>query len=171
MTTQLELKFELEFGDLLRANTWATFRRWPLTALFILVLLVTLYMVPAMASRGFELADIRGFIIPFLVLVVIPGQVYFHTRSVFGKLTPAQRQHRYSFTDHGIEIDTGLSKATVAWEAIQLIAEKRNAFYISMQKSLFNVLPKRALRTPPDLQALRLLLANKLGSKARLRGE
>jgi YcxB-like protein len=162
-------EFEIRLSDMLRAQTWWLLRKWYMSAAYVLVLATVVYMVPAMANRGFELADVRGFVIPFLLLVVVPGSIYWSSRSTIRSLQPKQRQHRYEFTDHDLQIDTGLSKSTVDWGAVQRVVETRGAFYLFLHKSIFHVVPKRGLRSKLDLDRLRAMVEVKIGSRAKLR--
>jgi hypothetical protein len=137
--------------------------------MYVLVVATLVYMVPTMAARGFEPSDWRGFIIPFMFLVVIPGSVCWSAWSNIRHLQPKQRQHRYQFADNSIRLDTGLSTASVDWAAVGQVVENRRAFCLFLQKSIFHVVPKRGLRGKDDLDRLRAMLQAKLGPRAKIR--
>ena len=161
--------FEISENDLFRANAWVFFRRWYIAAFYLLNGFLLVYLVWALATRGFTLADLRGFIIPGLFFIVIPITLYTSSRSTVRSLPPQQRLQRYEFTIDAVRMNTGLSLALVAWEAVHRVVETRSAFYLYLQKSICHVVPKRGLQTGADVDRLRALLAAKLGSKARLR--
>jgi hypothetical protein len=167
----VEASFEITMTDLLRANLWWLFRKWFMAFLLVVNVLLVIYMVPVMAARGFELADLRGFIIPVMVIVVLPASVCWGAYSSIRNLQPKQLQHHYRFAPDTIQIDTGLSTATVAWEAVQRVVEKRPAFYLFMHKTIFHVVPKRGLAGRPELDRLRQMFQGRLGSKAKLRAD
>jgi hypothetical protein len=145
------------------------FKRWYIAAFYILNGLTGSYLIWALATRGVAGAELRGFIFPAIFLVVIPIGLYWSARSTVRNLQPLQRQHRYEFATDALHIHTGLSSAVIAWEAVQKVAETKEAFYLYLQKSICHVVPKRGVQTEADLGRLRLILASKLGSKAKLR--
>jgi len=113
----------------------------------------------------------RGFVFPVIFFVVIPFSLYWSSRSNVRTLAPQQRNHRYEFASDAIRINTGLSSAVVAWEAVQKMVETQSAFYLYLQKSICHVIPKRGLKSEVDLGRLRTILATKLSSKAKLKGD
>ena len=161
--------FEIRESDLFQASAWMLFKKWYITAFYVVNGIALLYLLWALATRGFTIADMRGFVFPVIFLVIIPAALYWSSRSNVRSLQPGQRQHRYEFAADALHMNTGLSSAVVAWEAVYKVVETKWAFHLYLQKSLFHVVPKRGVSTEADLGRLRALLTTKLGSKARLR--
>lgn len=161
--------FELRESDLFRASAWMLFKRWYIVAFYTLNGFAFIYLIWALATRGFTIADLPAFIFPVIFLVVIPISLYWSARSNVRSLQPQQRQHRYEFATDAVRMNTRLSSAVVAWEAVQKVVETRTAFYLYLQKSICHVLPKRGLRNEAELDRLRAVLVSKLGPKAKVR--
>jgi hypothetical protein len=161
--------FEIHEGDLFRASAWMLFKKWYIATFYVLNGIALLYLLWALATRGFTTADLRGFVFPVIFLVIVPATLYWSSRSNVRSLQPGQRQHRYEFATDALRMNTGLSSAVVAWEAVHKVVETKSAFYVYLQKSICHVVPKRGVPTETDLGRLRALVATKLGSKARLR--
>lgn len=160
--------FELREGDLFRASAWMLFKKWYIAAFYLLNGLTFIYLVWVLATHGFTLADLRGFVFPFVFFVVIPIGLYWSARSNVRSLQPQQRQHHFEFTNDAVHLNTGLSSAVVAWEAVQKVVETRTAFYLFLQKSICHVIPKRGARNQGDVVRLGAMLASRLGSRAKL---
>jgi len=170
---RIEVNFHLNQSDLFWANRWWFLPNWYIKTLYTIAVLAIVSMVPFMVTGGFQLSDLRGFIVPSVLLILVPGFMYLSAWSTFRNLLPKQRARRYTFQDSGIGIDIGLPPTTLAWDAVHQVVENRRAFYVFpvRHKSLFHVVPKRGIRSKDELDKLRDLLSNELGPKAKIRDD
>ena len=84
-------------------------------------------------------------------------------------LTDEERNFTYTFSldSDGFECLHGKSYSFIAWSSIESVTEKSNCFVLVRQIQPF-IISKADFRNASQIELFRLLLAAKLGGKAKL---
>jgi len=101
--------------------------------------------------------------------ILFPALIWFQTKRSFANLQGFQRRVRYEFSTDGYHVSDLKSSADTDWDAILQAAESKHSFHLFFHKSLFRTVPKRCFNAPEDIERLRVILKNSLGSKAHVR--
>jgi len=110
--------------------------------------------------------------ITYILLAVLPigiaGQSYFMIRRGAKKLANLAQGSQYRFDEDGVE--TGLTASgRMNWERYVKIVETSNDFVFFPQENIFYPVPKRFFESEGQIVELRSLIAERLGSKAKLK--
>ena len=162
----VQLEFEFTGRDAFWAALWVFFR--PASMRFIvLALALTLVYGACTVSRD----DIGG-IVKLSALAIaygsVPVIVGLSGLLAQRRLPPERRQHRYELSDAGISMSSAVGQSTTAWAAYERVEESSRGFYLSPQKRIWYFMPKRALHRPGELDRLRTLFVESLGTRARV---
>ena len=160
---------KISAGDYLRLTIWASVRNVFLLGIYAINIAAVFAILPGILSgRAKPLTPIQ-MAFPAFILLGLPCILYTSSRAAYRRLSPAQRSVRYLFTDDVIETVTGVASSTFSWVAIRRVVETSTAFYVSSQKNIYQIVPKRAFKNAADLDRFRDLVKSKLGKNASLK--
>jgi hypothetical protein len=165
----IAVETELVAADYLRLTLWASFRNAVVVTIYIVNIVAVLAVIPGIVSGRSKGLTPFQIVFQAFILIGLPCMIYLSSRTAFRRLSQAQRSVRYVFTESAIETVNGVASSTVSWAAIQKVVETSAAFYLSSQKNLYQIVPKRSFKADGDLDRLRALAKEKLGSKAQVR--
>ena len=160
---------ELTAADYLHLTLWTFFRN-PFIAFFYGVnLLALVTIVPGIISGRSKGVTVFQVAFQAFIWLGVPCLTFLSSRTAFRKLAPAQRSIRYLFTSDTIDTVTGIGSSTVSWLAIQKVVETSRAFYVSSQKNLYQIVPKRSFKSSVDIERLREMARAHLGRRAKVK--
>lgn len=169
LSRTIEADVRLTLGDLLRANLWHFFSRWPIRVSYALLALSVAVILVGAARPAAVALDPRVVIFVLIWLIALPGLTVWTAWSQHRQLQAKGTTTSWSFSAVRVEVASPASSATMSWDAFERVVETRNAFYLFQQKRLFYPIPARAFRTAADLEGVRDLFRSKLGSRAKLK--
>ena len=171
--TRLEGNYELEFGEFYRALRWYTWRRyWWLYC--ILIFFVTLSLLGSVLRRDNDLqsqghfANMEAVVIPVLLAVLFYWSVYRGARRQFNTNSSLREKRHFVISEGGLESSSSSSAGKLAWTLFHKVVETPEMFFFFTSSVGFIVLPKRSLAGGEQVQALRTLIRQTLGGKAKL---
>jgi hypothetical protein len=153
----------ITFSDQLRAFYWLAPHSIRIVAVGVAIMLC-LELIAAPGADGGDLY----FSPPVLIGLAL---VFWIAIMAFGyrRLSGAQRQVTYLVTREQIETrDAADAAIIVPWNGVKRCFESRSGFALRLKPAGLRWLPKRAFGSDATL-ALRRLIADKLGARARLR--
>ena len=163
---------DLRESDLQRANFWFRFGKWSRKLPLIILPLFGLLLL----SRG-QFSKIienpiaaMGVLVLFVYPILYPVLIWFQTKRGFANLQGFQKRIRYEFSADCYRVSDIKSSAEVNWDAILRAVESKHSFHLFFHKSFFHTIPKRCFNVPEDIEKLRTILKNSLGSKAYVGG-
>ncbi len=166
----LVVDVDLKELDLQRAYLWFRLGKWSTRLLLVLFAVAGLLLL----SRV-ELSKIiqnppaaTALLVLILFPVFYPVLIWFQTKRGFGNLQAFQTKIQYSFSPSGYKVSDLKSSADTDWATILRAAESKHSFHLFFHKSLFHTVPKRCFKHPEDIERLRVLLKQTLGTKATL---
>ena len=165
----LVVDVDLKESDLQRANFWFQLGKWPNRLLLIVLPLAGLLLLWrfGFSSDLFQNPPAATLlIVPVVFPILYPVLIWFQTKRGFGNLQPFQTKIQYAFSSHGYKVSDEKSFAEIDWDTILRAAESKHSFHLFFHKSLFHTIPKRCFRQPADIDRLRTLLKQVLGSRA-----
>ncbi|MFY9221194.1 MAG: YcxB family protein [Blastocatellia bacterium] len=135
---------------------------------------LSIFFYTAMSSSEFSYSDIDlGNLLIILLpalfpLILITCSMFFGGYLAYKKVPDFQKDIRYSFSDDGYETSFSKGFSQVNWDNLVKVSETNKCFLFYLQKSMFQVIPKRAFNNADEINSLRKIIASKLGSKAKL---
>lgn len=91
--------------------------------------------------------------LPVLFVLVLPlfsaRRVLWHER--------VKRGVSYQFSDHGIHVETSISKSDLSWAAIRRVIESSSEFLVFTNPNVAFTLPKRCFKSIQNVASLREL--------------
>lgn len=135
---------------------------------------LSIFFYTAMSSSEFSYSDIDlGKLLVILLpalfpLILITFSMFFGGYLAYKKVPDFQKDIRYSFSDDGYETSFSKGFSQVNWDNLVKVSETNKCFLFYLQKSMFQVIPKRAFNNSDEINSLRKIIASKLGSKAKL---
>lgn len=133
-----------------------------------------IFFYTAMSSSRFTYSDIDlGSVLVMLLptlfpLILITFSIFFGGYLAYKRVPDFQKDIRYSFSDDGYETSFSKGFSQVNWDNLIKVSETNKCFLFYLQKSMFQVIPKRAFNNIDEINSLRKIIASKLGSKAKL---
>lgn len=167
--TPITVDTELVEPDYHRLRLWASVRNVFLVIIYSTNLVALFAIMPGISSGRASALAAPPLAFQAFILVGLPSILYLSTKSMFRKMSLEQRSIRYRFTNESIETVTGYGSSNVSWTAIQRVAETSSAFYVSSQKNLYQIVPKRSFQAAAEIERFRELVRSKLGKKARVK--
>ena len=168
----VEVDVDLEMDDLIHASYALFFRR----ARFMLLLhglLVLTGIVVALSHTSAFAARSGTVWFGIIVLLVLPvlglALVYWSAVSQFERATPKAATMSYRFSPAALEISSEVRSGWLPWEAISEALETKKSFLLFLSPDEHYVLPKRCFPNSEDIDSLRTLLREQVGTKARLK--
>jgi hypothetical protein len=155
--------------DYLRAYRAFYLGNWQFWLVVLVVLLPVTFCLDLAFQRGIFGGDAR-LLIPLLVLVFII--VYVLSLLYISPLRAASRMRKderlrcpvaFKADPGSLRIKTKFGESTLDWADFRRYLETRDLFLLTLaaNRSVFQIIPKRAFQSAADLEAFRLLLAEK----------
>lgn len=163
--------------DLRSAIVYTMHRRSRFMLRIIAVLLVLLVLVTALGlGIGSDFSGVEGFLaelwplylVIILLAVLVPFTIWQTARRQMRSSSELSQPHVFRFDDEGFEIESAHSSGRCAWPALHEVRERPETLMLYRSKDLFHLLPKRSFDSPAQLEALKALLRDKLGDRAKL---
>jgi hypothetical protein len=169
----IEIDYQLEFGEFYRGLRWYAWKRyWWLYC--ILVILVTIQLTNSVfrtannSSSGRLSEYLPTVAIPVGLIALFYWSIYRNAKRQFRTNSSLREMRRSVFSANGVESSTPSSSGKLAWNMFHKVAETPELFFLFTSSAAFIVIPKRGLPNEERTRALRGLIKEKLGSKARL---
>jgi hypothetical protein len=148
--------------DYREAHAWMRWHSWVWPVLAGLAVLASLL----------QLRTHRIDSLPFiLILDALAVSLYFFGLfNIAGRMLKAHKKNgitSYSFTKQGFECHSEASTSQSLWSVLSRVSETRRSFLLEYPNGYFLILPKHCVPAE-QLVALRELLRNSLGARARL---
>ncbi len=109
----------------------------------------------------------------FTLLLVLPGLalalVYWSASSQFERAAPQAPTMRYRFSPEALEISSEVRSGWLPWEAVSEAFETKKSFLLFLSPGEHYVVPKRCVPCADNIDRLRDLLREQIGTKAKLR--
>jgi hypothetical protein len=160
--TTINVRVHLTMKDLVPAVMVLSLRRyrWGIAALAVLVAvgIVQFWMNGHTVAENLDLLATMILFPPVFAIVAS----YVTARSYLKNTPIAQGEHRYSFSEGGIDFTGPHSQGTIRWTGLTRGWETRSAFLLYTDKSRALAIPKRFFATEYNIQAFRSLLRKQL---------
>lgn len=114
------------------------------------------------------LANLPFGFVPFLAVSMFSAFRYYGIWKQSKALAEATEPSRFTFDELGVLAVSSSSSAQAIWDKYTKVCETNTDFIFFPMKIRFFPFPKRFFRKPEDILALRQLLSEKLGEKAKL---
>lgn len=167
----IEIEVDLERDDLVHASYALFFRR----ARFVLPLhgLLVLTGLALVVTYGGEFTGSPALVLfGVLLLLALPGLalalVYWSAAGQFERAAPRAATMRYRFSAEALEISSEFRSGWLPWEAISEAFETKKSFLLFLSPGEHYVVPKRCFPNAGDIDRLRALLREQVGTKARV---
>ena len=176
METELRVEgvYQLEFREFYHALRWYTWRKfWWVYC--ILIVAVTVGLMTGVFHSDDDpissrlVAILPPLIIPVLLVVFFLWGIYRNARRQFKTNNSLREARHVIFSEQGIESSASDSSGKVAWTALHQIIETPESFLLFYSSAVFAVIPKRSMESEAQIQTLRDLIRQKLGTKAQLK--
>jgi hypothetical protein len=169
--TQVYLNVRLERADVVQAALALFFRRakWMIIvwdAAFVAVVVVVALDWPkeGLLARPLGIAALVLVMLPVLVI----GALFWSARRQFERASSDPQTIRYHFCADGLDVGSQKRAGWLPWEAFSGAVETGSAFLLFLTPGEHYLLPKRCFDNSSDVDAVRRLLRQELGSRARL---
>ena len=169
MSNPLVFQFSLDPAETVRASRviqrrgwfgWVSRAVWPL-----LVLLTVLYLI-----SGASLQELWRLGLVAIILAVLsfgsPMLQRWQLRRAYNNTPNLRGPQKYQLSDAGVQITGGAGNVSLGWESFVEVAETDEVFLLFYSKRCAYYLPKRAVPSPTDIQAVRDLLRKHVGARA-----
>lgn len=173
----IDVSVQHEFKDFFSANLrWIVHRlRWALVLLGVVTVFVVAVSIYALTNDSPQLDSektIEGFrswyfIIPF-VLVAIPLISFLAARKAMND-PRTKTGFKYHFSRDAIQVEGLAGRSELNWAAFVDVREAPTAFFLFMNRQLFQVIPKRGFAGIDDVSAFREILREKFPKSKSLR--
>jgi hypothetical protein len=170
---RIEVEYQLEFGEFYRGLRWYAWRKcWWIYCVLILGItgaLMTTIFRPNDPSTNPVAAILVGLLIPIALAAWLYWGVHRNAQKQF-KSNLSLRAPRHSiFSKEGVEGSSSTSSGKASWTVLHKVLETPESFLFFNSNATFSVFPKRSLGNAERVNALRKLIQEQVGSKAKLR--
>ena len=156
--------------DFRRVLFWYRWKRLAIS-LFGLIFVFGLVTVYLVNTRPQDPSTDRRFI-AYILFAIVPAfvvmQSYVTIRRNASKLAALSQGTQYKFDEDGVESIGLAASGRMDWDRYIKVIETANDFIFFPQENLFYPVPKRFFEGEAQIAELRSLIAEKLGSKAKL---
>jgi hypothetical protein len=174
---RIEADYQLEFREFYHALRWNTWRKswWVYCLLIFSVAAVLLRTVLRLDGGTFTsqlIANLPELIFPVFLTGLFYWSVYRTAQRQFKTNDSLRQARHFIFSKEGLENSSPSSSGKAAWTVLHRVLETPESFLFFTSNATFGVFPKRSLKNEEQIQALRNLIRQHLGAKAKLkRGE
>jgi len=172
--TRIEVDCELEFRDFYHALRWYSLRRlWWLYC--ILIGLPTVAILSTFRNSDSDQPSSRleavlpTLVVPILLVGLYYWSIYRNARRQFKTNSLLRERRHYVFSEEGLETSSPSSSSKLAWAVLHKILETSESFLFFTSNVVMVVFPKGALGSEERIQALRVLIRQQLGPKAKMK--
>lgn len=102
-----------------------------------------------------------------LLAAMLPFTVWYTARRQMRSSSELAKPHVFRFDSDGFDVESAFSTGRCRWEALFEARELKELLLLYRSKDVFHLLPKRAFGSEDELGAMRALLREKLGDRAR----
>jgi hypothetical protein len=164
----LVVDVDLKESDLQRASFWFRLGKWSTRLLLALLLLFGVLLLSQVGlSTVFQNPTTATVFVVLVVFPVLyPVIIWFQTKRGFANLQDFQTKIQYVFSSSGYRVSDTKSSADIDWDTIVRAAESKHSFHLFFHRSLFHTIPKRCFNHSGDVERLRAILKQALGTKA-----
>ena len=171
---QIEVYVDVTAKDYRRVLLWYFWKRILLVGLvYIFVIPVTLWFVAFGAGASPLDSQNKPIFAVFTLLGLLPILLvlgfYFSIWRQAKKVERISEKSKFVFNDKGIETQSNSTSSQMLWERLVKIFETKTDFVFFPQENIFYAIPKHFFTGDEQILALRSLLVEKIGNKARLR--
>ena len=163
----IELTVRVDFQDYWRATSAYMLRHFRLKWLIVsagLYLALFLYLNFTNAYRG----QTYPLLIPLAALGFVYAMLYLNTKMLFAGKKFLQYPVRFVFSSEGVNAIAAGSPGETSWSAIPKAFELKDDFLIFYTAERMYTIPKRVFAGDEELERFRQMLAEHLGTKAKL---
>jgi hypothetical protein len=155
------------FGDYLRFNWWAIFRRiWfliPFAVLSLVVFLASpLLPLPGETALAKYQGAIMGLFLPVMVFLFLPATIYLGARQRWQQAPDLRESRTYSFSDSGIQVKSGGGEGFTTWQYITSADRVGGQFILGSTQPIFYLIPLRAFAAAEEVERFTRLLRAKI---------
>jgi YcxB-like protein len=171
LDVRLEVEYQLEFGEFYRGLRWYAWRKcWWIYCGIILAL-------PALVSTIFREENLSGRLLSLALNELFGGTIialwlYWAVRRNAQKqfeTNSGLRVPRHSvFSKEGVSGASSVGSGAASWEVLHRVLETPESFLFFNSNVTFSVFPKRALGSAERVDALRNMIREQIGTKAKL---
>lgn len=164
----LTVDVDLTEADLQRAYFWFGLRSWSKRIMLMVMPIAGLLLLSKVEfSRIFAQPLAATGVVVFLGFPVFYlATTWLRTKRGFASLQDFQTKIDYSFSPGGYEVRDLKSSAKIDWDTIVRAAESKHSYHLFFHRSAFHTIPKRCFKTTQDIERLRTLLRQTLGTRA-----
>lgn len=170
MADTVEGSFELTLRDVARARLWLLLRN----RLFVAFGAVALVWAGWLVFSSLLTYGPSWELLPYVVLlcfwVFVPFSAWIGARQFMRSLVPGQTHQRVRISREGFEQEDGQAFNRNSWETVVSAHETGDAFYLRAAGPILRLIPKRAFASRADIEAVRHLMRQQLGTRAHLGG-
>lgn len=172
---RIEADFELGFREFYHAIRWNSWRNnWWLYGLlafsFLAVLLRNAFESDAGKFTGQLVANLPELFIPVFLGCLVYWTVYRSAQRQFKTSDSVRQTIHYLFSNDGLEYSSAVTSGQCAWSGLYRVRETPEAFLFFTSNAAYGIFPKRCLKDEEQIQALRNIIRQHMGSKAKLKG-
>ena len=170
---QIELDCQLQFSEFYHALRWHAWEKfWRLYCVLILGAFTfgMIHVIRFIADSSFQVIEaiLYSVGLPAALGGVFYYSVYRHAQQQFRTGSAFRELRHYKFFEDGVESSTAVSSGKSAWTVLYKVFETPESFLFFASIASFTILPKRTLETEDRSQALRNLIRQNVGGKAKL---
>ena len=170
---KIEVEIYIEPSDYRRILYWYHKTSLIINGIFFaLFLLIGLLAIVAIALSGktaqAQNINVVFLFLPALFIGLVFGLKLLNIWKQSKAIAEIAEPTRYIFEETGISSAAPSSSSQIVWEKYVKVSEIKSDFIFFPMKKRFFPFPKRFFKNPEDILALRHLIAEKLGEKARL---
>jgi hypothetical protein len=164
---KLELDAKLELKDYLRANYWYLLHRpwfWLIAAIATFNLIIFVTRTIQNPSDNVWMA----LILPGLVVILLIN-VYTGAKRSLASHKSLQEDIHYTFSDGGVDAVARSSSGHTDWDNFLNASETKHNFLLFISRNQMFTIPKRCFNGKEQIQTLKDILHDNLGTKAKSR--
>jgi hypothetical protein len=164
----LTVNVDLKESDLQFANFWFGLKTWSNRLMLVVMPIAGLLLLwKVQFSTIFQQPLVATGVVVFLGFPIFYfATIWLRTKRGFGNLQSFQTRIEYSFSPSGYDVRDMKSSAKIDWDTIVSAAESKHSFHLFFHSSSFHTIPKRCFRDTEDIERLRALLKQTIGTRA-----
>jgi hypothetical protein len=171
---RIEADCKLEFRDFYHAMRWRSWRNgWWVYGLLIFIFGAVILRTSFEAEPGHFtnqlMKNLPDLIFPIFLAGLLYGNVYWGAHRQFKTNNSLRQTRHYVFSTEGLDNSSPTSSGKLDWSVLHKVIETPESFLFFGSSASYGVFPKRSLKNEEQIQALRSLIRERVGTKAKLR--
>jgi hypothetical protein len=174
LEARIEVEYQLDFGEFYRGLRWYAWRKcWWIYCFLILGVpaALTTFLPPSNPTAHPLLAAFPASITAIFIAAWLYWGVYRNARKQFDSNANLRSLRHSIFSKDGVEGSSAESSGRASWSVLYKVLETPESFLFFNSNATFGVFPKRTLGSDERVKAMRKLIREQVGSKAKLRDE